>query len=248
MEVLWADLPRLLRALLVLGLAAALLRLRSGRGALSPPLRRAWQLYTVYHALLLGLQTLSLETLWLLTFLDPGRTPLWNGIRSSFYDEMYLFFAVAGAALPALVLLALARRSWLRTTSLVLLVLAGLATVYFLALGALGDWTTLLNAAGVLGFIRLAGYLAFWTGYLLGDTAPVDRYTLGFQGALTLFFLLVPLQEALFALLGRLEADTIWVVNQSLQVLLTAVQLAIVLRLEARVVRAERAGELVPAH
>lgn len=240
----WDLVPRVASLLGKIALAAvlALLVVRR-RAGLPTHLRHAWLIFAAFYVPL-ALQTLLLEGLELAKVVAPDSAELLQRTRDAIYDRSYLSFAALNAVLPAAVLFVVAAVSPLRGAGVLLGAAAAAVAVGAAVRGMVEVWGSLLLATRMLGVLAIVGYLSVWAGFLVGRVEALDRYFLGFFGVRTLFTLLLPVQEALFALLGRSHEDAIWSAHLSLQALLYWVQAGIVLRLERALARG-RTPELV---
>lgn len=150
-------------------------------------------------------------------------------LQDLLYNEIYLTQAVAGAFVPVVLLTSLPKAvGWRRAAFVAGVAIAGglLAAV---ATGALSQWTTLLSWTRVIYLVAIAGHLLFWALLALGALRPVGRHLAAFVGIETVFALLVPAQEAVFAALGRADAGRIWYVTQLVQAVSALGQAAVVL-------------------
>lgn len=233
----WDLVPRIASLLGKLVLAAVLVWLLvRWRSRLPGHVRGAWLVFALFY-IPLAVQTLVLEGLELGKLLEPEAAGALGRLRAVVYDRSYLSFAALNAVVPPATLFVVAESVGLRAVAVALGALVVAAAVGATVRGMVEAWGSLLLATRLLGFLAVGGYLTVWAGFAVGWLAGLDRYFLAFFGVRTLFTLLLPVQEALFAVLGRSHEDAIWSAHLSLQALLYWIQAAIVVRLGCALAR-----------
>lgn len=186
--------------------------------------RRAWSTLLIRQGILV-VATGLVELVWHVTRLGEG---VLYPYRFQLYHVAYLLPAVANGVLP-LVLLIQHRRARLDCIFPVA-ALGGitLVTVLGLARGLVTEWQVLLGTTQVLTLIGLAGFLYFCAMAVLGRLQGASRHLVLFVAFLTLFYLLLPIQEEVFRQLGIAGAKEVWTANLVAQVLVNGAQAVVV--------------------
>ncbi|HEX7051529.1 MAG TPA: hypothetical protein VF188_15085 [Longimicrobiales bacterium] len=168
-----------------------------------------------------------------------GHRQAYESIRPT-YNLAFVLSAVLDAALPAVLLAVPLAAGRGRYLSLFVVVAIVCASVWGVEAGALRDWNILLTATQVISFLGIAAYLLFCALVVLGRLPAAGVHLAGFVAVAALFNVLLPVQEAIFQLVGRNAAAEIWHLNQFLQFARMAAQLTIVLLLVNTLAKAGR--------
>lgn len=209
---------------LALALATILVAVRTLRGV-PRPLHVAWSMVAGVFTFV-AVSTLVLELFALGAAVFPERMAWMDAARGAIYNEAYLLAGMAFAVLPALLLLVLVQRPWVRRAGALLAVVAVGTGAYGLVSGGASTWTSMLSVTRLLSFEGIAGYLTFCAIFLLGQMPLVDRWLASVVVTETVFELLIPVPEVFFQAVGRSDAAAIWPLLQLMQLAAAAVQLA----------------------
>lgn len=219
----------LLRILTALGrvalVVALIVFLSTWRGAGRGDVRRpAWIVIAWAHgAFSLGGILVELQYLFW-----NGDTAL-AGVRSVFYNHLFLVNSVLEAALPVALLAYFLAGTHCRRWSLAGLALIVATGIVGSATGAARNWDYLLDISQVLAFQAIVGYLIFFGAYLLKRMPGVDFYLAVFLAVDAAFVLVLPIQQVFFQAVGLEGVREIWHLHQLLQLTATGIQVAVVL-------------------
>lgn len=164
----------------------------------------------------------------------------WRRFKAVYYDAGYLVNASLAAMLPAAVLAILLKRTPLGWTAVGALLVAVAVAVTGVLRGSHASWEGLLTTASLLEILGLAAWVAFFVAYFLGHLPRVDGYLAAFLGVWAVFVMLTPLPEAVYRMVGREDAATVWSTTLVMQAVRYALQSTIVVLL-LRTMRSGRA-------
>lgn len=194
-------------------------------GGLAAIGRRAWGTLLIRQGVLV-LATGMVELVWLVSRVGEG---VLYPYRFQLYHVAYLLPAIANGALPMVLVLQLRRGRLDRVLSVSALGGIAVVTAIGFSRGMVKEWEVLLGTTQLLTLIGLAGFLYFCVLAVLGRLEGADRHLVLYIGFLTLFYLLLPIQEEVFQQLGITGARAVWTANLVAQVLVNAAQAVVVL-------------------
>lgn len=208
------------------GVAAGLLRLRRSIPESPVAAGRTWRwLAWPYGAIAFNLVLFEIRHA-----VEPllAGHPLAEFFGTPAYHSLYLAQAAIGACIPVTLLAILPRKAGWRSAARVAFGVIAVAVAVAVATGALPRWTTLLAWTRVIYYLAIGAHVLFWALLALGALHPVGRHLAAFVAFETMFTMLVPVQEAFFAVLGHEPSERIWHVNQILQVAAALGQTAVI--------------------